>query len=170
MSRLGAHGPGGAVGLLAALLLAATAVGAQRVPAVPRVTPLVRADAIAERDAGTLQLGGGLVVPAGYQVRIAVEGGVGATARDGDWRPSGRLDATARFVLDPFREARWGLALGGGAGMRWERSEGPRPVALVVIALQGPATGRRWVRGVEAVIGGGLRVGVTLARPAPGRR
>ena len=160
MSRHGAHGRGRAVALLAAALLAVPALHAQRVPAVPRVTPIVRADGIAERDAGTVHVGGGVVVPAGYQVRVAVDGGVGATVRDGDWRPSGRLDATAR----------WGLALGGGAGMRWERAEGPRPVGLVVVALQGPATGRRWVRGVEAMFGGGVRVGVTLARPAPGRR
>ncbi|MCU0619038.1 MAG: hypothetical protein MUF40_03915 [Gemmatimonadaceae bacterium] len=156
--------------VLVGSLLVAPSLGAQRIASAPRATPVFRADAVTESRAGTVQIGAGVVVPAGYLVRIALEGGVGATVRDADWRPSGRLDATARVLVDPFREARWGVALGGGAGMRWERGEGPRPVALVVVALQGPAGGRRWVRGVEAVVGGGLRLGVTVARPAPGRR
>lgn len=145
-------------------------VAAQRIVPAPRVTPVLRADVLRESGATTLHGGVGVVMPAGYQVRVALEGGAGATARGGEWRPSGRLDATARFLLDPFRESRWGLSVGGGAGMRWERGEGPRPVAIVLLGLQGPALGRTWLRGAEVALGGGVRLGLVLARPAPGRR
>lgn len=154
------------MGMLAA---SATVAVAQRA-APMRATPVLRTDAIVESGATSVHVGAGLVVPAGYQVRIAIEGGAGATRRDTDWRPSARLDATARFLFDPFRETRWGVSAGGGAGLRWEQGEAPRPVALIVVGLQGPADGRRWLRGVELGLGGGVRLGITVARPVPGRR
>jgi hypothetical protein len=157
---------GVAVVTLAAL---AAPLVAQRVPPL-RPTPVLRGDAILESGATTLHAGAGIVLPAGYQARIAIEGGVGGTRRDADWRPSARLDATARFLFDPFRETRWALSAGGGAGIRWERRARPRPVALVVVGVQGPADGRRWLRGIELGFGGGVRLGVTLGRPVPGRR
>ncbi len=163
---------GGAAATLALALAGPLAgpLAAQRVVAPPRATPVLRADVLHEGGATSLQGGVGIVVPAGYQVRVALEGGVGATARDGAWQPSGRLDATARFLFDPFREARWALSVGGGAGMRWERGAGPRPVGIVLLGLQGPARDRRWLRGAEVALGGGVRFGLVLARPAPGRR
>ena len=150
-------------------LVVPAALPAQRAAATVRPTPLLRADLLADRGT-TLQVGAGLVLPAGYQARVALEGGVGATLRDGRWRPSARVDAIARFLFDPFREARWGLSAGGGAGLRWEADARPRPVALVTLGLQGAATGRTWLRGVELGLGDGVRVGATLARPRPGRR
>lgn len=158
-----------ALAAVATLALSARVACAQR-PAPLRPTPILRADAILEAGATTLHAGGGIVLPAGYQARVVIEGGAGATRRDADWQPSARLDATARFLFDPFRETRWALSAGGGAGLRWERGAGPRPVALVVVGVQGRADRRRWLRGIELGLGGGVRLGVTLARPTPGRR
>jgi hypothetical protein len=153
--------------LLATALALPPVLPAQRVIRA-RVTPIVRTDVLVDRGV-TQHVGGGAVIPAGYQLRVALEGGAGLTRRDGEFRPSARVDATARFLFDPFRERRIGLSAGGGAGMRWERGERPRPVALVLVGVQGAALGR-WVRGVDLGIGGGVRLGLTLGRPVPGRR
>lgn len=158
----------GVVAALLAVTLAAGPSQAQRGASLAP-TPLLRTDVLLDRGT-TLHAGAGLVVPAGYQARVSLEGGVGATRRDDAWRPSARLDVVARFLVDPFRQLRWAPTVGAGAGMRWERDARPRPVAIVVVGLQGPAEGRTWLRGLEVGLGGGVRIGATLARPRPGRR
>ena len=72
-----------------------------------------RADAIVGR--GTAAQGGaGVVVPLGIYVRLGIDAAAGATWRGDATRASGRVDVIGRFLLDPFRETRLGLSLGGG--------------------------------------------------------
>ena len=42
----------------------------------------------------------------------------GARSEDGSRGADGRLDVLARFLLDPFRQSRWGFSAGGGVSLR----------------------------------------------------
>ncbi len=146
------------------------ALGAQRAPVATgaaRVRPAFRADAILDRDVGA-QVAAGLVVAAAYNVRLALDAGIGAVQRPVATRTAGRVDLLARWLSDPFREAKWGLNAGGGVGLHLEQARAPRPVAIVTLGVEGPSDGV-WVPGVEVGLGGGVRAGFTLRR-APLRR
>lgn len=121
----------------------------------------VRADGILAQGA-TEHLGAGLELPLDAYTRqgIYVEGG--ATERDGSVVPSGRLDLFTRFLLDPYRQVRWGLSLGGGLTMPLNESRNPpRPNVALVMDLEGPITGR-FSPAVQLGLGGGARLGVVL--------
>ena len=135
---------------------------------VRRVFPSVRADLLLDRDVGA-QVAVGGAVAAAYNVRLAADAGVGGVRRAARWEPAGRLDLLARWLSDPFRQSRWGINAGGGIGIRVEADRAPRTVAIVTVGVEGRGDGR-WVRGVEAGMGGGFRVGLTLRRPASRRR
>src|SRR4051794_1029843 len=66
----------------------------------------LRVDAIDVKSvtSGTLHGGGGVNVPLGYYVRFEIDGSVGVTTRDSVEGTSGRIDALARFLFDPFNE------------------------------------------------------------------
>ena len=107
-------------------------------------------------------LGAGVNVPAGYYVRVGVDGAVGVRQRDGTTTSSARADFTARFLLDPFAEQRVGWYAGGGLtavhdGAEWQ------PFVMLVVGREGPTTGR-WRSAVEGSIGDGLRLSVVLRR------
>lgn len=146
-------------------------LGAQQVaPSAPahQVFPSVRADFLLDRDPGA-QVAVGGAIAAAYNVRLVIDAGVGGVRRVSQWASSGRLDLLARWLSDPFRQSRWGLNAGGGIGVRFEADRMPRTVAIVTVGLEGRGDGR-WVRGVEAGLGGGFRLGLTLRRPASRRR
>lgn len=156
--------------LLTALCSAPLSLAAQRATppaAVVRWRTAIRADALIDRDAGA-QLAFGVAVPAAYNVRVAVDIGVGGVHRPDQWRAAGRIDLLARLLTDPFRQSRWGVSAGGGAGIRFEDGGAARAVAIVTVGIEGTSDGR-WVPGVEIGLGGGVRAGVTLRR-APDRR
>jgi hypothetical protein len=135
---------------------------------LPTAQPELRADLIAHRDQTVLQVGGGVEIPAGYYVRVGVLGAVGprvisgSSLRDGLPAMGGRVDVLARFLLDPFRQTRWGLSAGGGLSLRADPGGPVRPQLLVAVDLEG----RRSARGVSPAfqvgLGGGLRVGGVL--------
>jgi len=120
-------------------------------------------------DRGVSQLAAGIQVPSGTYVRVAVIGGIGAAWQRGEAGRSARLEAQARFHLDPWREsAIGGYGLGGLAATwdsfeRWE----PRLVLGAGVELPG-ARGRGWA--VEAALAGGLRLSVMLRGALPDRR
>lgn len=156
--------------LLAAFCSAPLSLAAQRATptaAVVRWRTAIRADALIDRDAGA-QLALGVAVPAAYNVRVAVDLGIGGVHRRDRWRTAGRIDLLARLLSDPFRQSRWGLTAGGGAGIRLEDGGAPRMVAIVTVGVEGTSDGS-WVPGVELGLGGGVRAGVTLRR-VPARR
>ena len=145
----------------AALLLLAprASLGAQATDA--RLAPELRVDALGGRGTSA-QIGAGVQIPAGAYVRVGVIGAVGNRWLDGGYATEGRADVLARFLLDPFRQSRWGLSAGGGVSLLAHAGDRVRPNLLVALDLEGP----RWSSGVSPAfsvgLGGGVRGGVAL--------
>jgi hypothetical protein len=120
-----------------------------------------RGDAIVGR--GTAAEGGmGIVIPAGVYVRTSIDGAGGVTWRDGASRASGRVDVIGRFLLDPFRQTRLGVSLGGGVSVPYASGDAHvRPYLTAVVDVEGPVR-RRFTPAVQVGFGGGARVGVVL--------
>lgn len=142
-------------------------------PENPGLMPEVRGDVIFGRHAA-VQLGAGVQIPAGYYVRVGVDGAVGT--RIGETSPAtqrsvdGRLDVLVRFLLDPFRQTSYGLSLGGGMSLRAEQGDHVRPLLLVAAEVEGSRSTRGLVPALQVGLGGGTRIGVVLRRGAQGAR
>lgn len=165
-------GPLSLLCLALAMSVAPDEVSAQ-IPENPGLLPELRGDVILGRDAA-VQLGAGLQIPAGYYVRVGVDGAVGVRVNDAtsstQHRLDGRLDVLARFLLDPFRQTSYGLSLGGGMSLRAEPGDRVRPVLLVAVDVEGRRSRRGLVPAVQVGLGGGTRVGVILRRGSAGAR
>lgn len=151
-----------------AIIVVTTAAGAfapaaARAQRTPPPYAELRADAIVAR-ATSVQGGAGLEIPAGIYVRIGLDGAAGATWRDGRAATSGRADAIARFLLDPFREVPVGVSLGGGVSVPIGAPAGARsPYLTLVVDVEGPS--RRGVSpALQVGLGGGARIGLVLRR------
>lgn len=115
--------------------------------------------------ARTSALQGGIAVnvPAGRYVRIGALGAAGAAWANGEQRASARLEGVARFLLDPFRESRFGLYGVGGVSVMYDGFEHTRPNVVVGAGVEGtPRNGRAIA--AELALGGGVRVAVVLRR------
>jgi hypothetical protein len=99
-----------------ALLALSAPASAQSGPPLPRLMNEGRVDARISRS-NSVELGWSLIIPASVYVRTALTAAGGYVRRDQRWMRESRYEATARFLLDPFRQARYGLSLGGGVGM-----------------------------------------------------
>ena len=161
---------------LVALVVAMTAVPhavSAQIPESPGLQPELRGDVMFGRQAA-VQLGVGVQIPAGYYVRVGVDGAVGVRANATNLSTQhpldGRLDVLARFLLDPFRQTSYGLSLGGGMSLRAEQGDRVRPVLLVAVDLEGRRSKRGLVPAVQVGLGGGARIGIVLRRGAPGAR
>jgi hypothetical protein len=152
----------------AAILTLATAQTPLRAQGSP-VQLEARADGIfAATDA--IHAGLGANVRMGTYLRVGALGALGA-AFDGEGsHPSARVDATARFLLDPLRQSRWGPYGGGGASLRHESDAGWRGYLLIFLGIDGPTIGGRVDPALEVGLGGGTRVGLVLRGPRSGRR
>ena|SRR5436305_9971989 len=130
----------------------------------------LRVDAIDVRstERWTLQGGAGVNVPLGDYVRLEMDGAAGVTKRDSIHYTSGRVDAIARFLLDPFGETRWGLSIGGGLSALIAQSHA-NGYLVVVTDLEAPRIGRV-VPALQLGLGGGVRVGIILRPQLSGRR
>ena len=130
----------------------------QRVP----VAPEVRLDVIG-RGPPSVQAAAGVVIPSGTYVRIGVLAGAGATV-DGDDAPraAGRLDVLARFLIDPFRQSRWGFSAGAGVSLRADPGDRVRPRLLAALDVEGRRARRGFTPSVQIGLGGGVRGGVGL--------
>ena len=154
--------------LVALMVATSIAHGQERAPAQPQL----RVDAIDVRSIreGTVHGGAGVDVPLGYYARLGVLIGGGITRRDDVILGSGRADVIARFLLDPFREARWGLSVGAGMTVGYIAGEDWREFLVVVLDVEAPPVRRRVVPAFQLGLGGGVRVGI-VARPyRQGRR
>jgi hypothetical protein len=148
--------------LLAAAAGALRALGAQDYAFTPAVQWQARAEAATSGRGNGALAGGGFNVPAGYYVRLGLEGMAGVLSQGGGTRTTGRVDFSARFLFDPFAEQRAGWY--GGAGVSAIQSEREwRPYLLLVLGREGPTAGR-WRTAIETGIGGGVRLGVVLRR------
>lgn len=145
---------------LAALAVFGTsALAAQQQPSRPYAE--YRADAIIARGTAA-QLGGGIVLPVGVYVRFGIDAAAGATRRYGETFGSGRVDAVARFLLDPFRESRVGVSIGGGVSAPIGSAEPSQPPYLTaVIDVEWPRR-RALTPALQVGVGGGMRIGVIL--------
>lgn len=134
----------------------------------PRVQPEARIDFIDAR-ASAAHIGVGLSIPANTYVRLGVVGAVGQAWRNGESGGAGRVDALARFLVDPLREFRWAPYAAGGISAIYDGDQAWRGVLVGVLGVEGPAGGGV-IPAIEAGFGGGVRVGVALRRAMRGRR
>jgi len=138
-------------------------VGQGVAPASNRLLPYAESRADVIIGSGTAgEVGAGVQLPLGYYVRVGLTGAVGATLRDGDALTSVRGDLIARYLLDPFRETRWAVSLGGGVSMPYVDGDAhTQPYMTLVVDVEGPRT-----NGVSPAIqlglGGGTRIGIVF--------
>jgi hypothetical protein len=153
---------------LVVLFLCARPTSAQQsIQFKPPTYAELRGDVLIGR--GTVaQAGGGISIPVGIYARFAVDGAAGATWRDGTTRASGRVDAIARFILDPYRESPIGLSFGGGLTVPYTADDAHlRPLLVAVVDVEGTKHGR-FTPALQLGLGGGARLGVVL-RSSPAR-
>ena len=152
---------GRAIVASAALLAMAPTVARAQRQRVP-IAPEVRLDVLGGRPA-SVQGAAGVVIPSGNYVRIGVLAGVGATVeRDGVSGAAGRVDVLARFLLDPFRQSRWGFSAGAGVSLRADPGERVRPQLLAALDVEGRRARRGFTPSVQIGLGGGVRGGIGL--------
>jgi hypothetical protein len=148
---------GAALAAAALVLLSPRVAHAQR-ERIP-IAPELRADVIAARRT-SVQAAAGVEIPAGWYVRVGLLGGVGASFRAGEpTRAAGRVDVLARFLLDPFRQSRWGFSAGGGVSFRAEEGDRVRPTLLIALDLEGRRSRHGVSPAIQLGLGGGLRIG-----------
>ena len=131
----------------------------------------LRVDAIDIRSIqnGTLQAGLGANLPLGDYARFELVGAGGVTRIDDVDGKSGRVDALARFLLDPFAETPLGLSIGGGMSAMFGERLRPRQYLVVVTDLEMPRIAGV-VPALQVGLGGGVRVGLIMRAAQTGRR
>lgn len=150
-------------GVRVLLLVAALSTPAQAQATLDAgVKPELRVDAITAHSVTVVQAGGGVEIPAGYYVRVAVIGAVGAPVTAGASGLDGRLDVIGRFLFDPFREHAWGLSAGAGVSLRVAEHDRVRPYLATVVDLEGPRSASGIAPAFQVGLGGGVRVGAAL--------
>ena len=159
--------------LAASAACAALAAAPSSAPAQTRPQRLQlegRVDALFSRG-WAAQLGGGASVPLGTYVRAGAVVGAGYASGDalGSRSLGVRVDAVARFLLDPLMQFRRAPYAGGGVTYRSDVSSRHGLFLLLVLGYEG-APVRGVLPAVELGLGGGARVGVVLRRAVPGRR
>lgn len=159
-----------------AVVLAAAPLRGQSGPPLPRMTNEARIDGRWSRYT-SVEAGWSLIIPAGVYVRTALTAATGYTRREGEWERDSRYEGTARFVLDPFRQARYGLSIGGGLGLTnseglfsepdvlGQQFERWRPFLVLLADLelrQSPGL----TPAIQVGIGSGIRVGLVVRSAA----
>jgi hypothetical protein len=145
----------------AIVLLAAASPARAQQPRTP-IGPELRLDVLGGRPA-SMQGALGVEIPAGYYVRVGLLAGAGPTIqRDGTSRVAGRADVLARFLLDPFRQSRFGFSAGAGVSLRADPGEPMRPRLLVALDLEGHRSRRGLSPALQIGLGGGVRGGLAL--------
>jgi hypothetical protein len=125
--------------------------------------PEARVEALAARTTAW-QLAAGANVPMGTYVRTGLLAAAGVRRVRGAWNASARVDAVARFHIDPFRESPYGLYVGGGGSYLFDKGVPSRPRLTVVLGYEGRASKHRVITGAELGLGGGVRIAVTIRR------
>ena len=135
-----------------------------------RFVPELRADLLAgPRPAA--QLGAGAQLPLGVYARLNAVAALGLRLDHPGVSPvDGRVDLLARFLLDPYRQSRFGVSAGAGLSARAERGDRVRALLLVDLDVEGQRSGSGIVSAIHLGLGGGIRVGVALRRSEPQRR
>jgi CDP-diacylglycerol--glycerol-3-phosphate 3-phosphatidyltransferase/cardiolipin synthase len=164
-----------AVALAVALTIAAPMVleaqglpGGQGSDAPSTIRVEGRVDAFNAR-VDAVHAGIGVAADAGTYFRLAGIVGAGVATVGSTAVASGRVEAVGRFVLDPFRQSRWGVYGGGGVVARYDDGRGTRGYLTLLIGAELPGD-RPAVTAVELGIGGGVRLGVAIRQGRRGHR
>ena len=160
--------------ILLSLGIASRAVPAlaQSGPPLPRLMNEAQVNGRWSRS-NAAELGWGLIIPTTSYVRSTLTAAGGYVWRDQRWMRESRYEASSRFLLDPFRQARYGLSFGAGLGMTNSdglfgdpKSDGTRPqkwrpylVAYGDLELRKTAG---LTPAVQVGIGSGFRAGLVL--------
>lgn len=107
--------------------------------------------------------GVGLIFPFGYYVRAGAAVGYAVPLETRPAHDQWSADLIARVTLDPFREQRWALSVGGGLSFR------RRTFLTAIVDLEGPEKGGV-LPALQIGLSGGFRAAVILRRAVPGRR
>jgi hypothetical protein len=159
----------GPIRRLASSVALATATLAGRLDAQrTSIRPELRVDMIAAR-ATSVHAGAGLTMTGAGYARATIIAAAGVTSFRDSTGAAGRVDVVGRFLLDPYREMRWGLYGFGGLSALYDRFADWRGVLTIGVGLELPAHGDG-VWAIEIGFGGGLRAGATLRRSGRGRR
>ena len=142
------------------LLLCALASSALEAQTHPQ--PEIRVDVLGPAPY-TVQPGAGLTLAFGYYARVSAAAGYAIPRDTNAIADHWRAEVIGRFLVDPFRQHRWGLSIGGGLSVR------RRAYIVALVELESPEAGG-WMTAVQAGAGGGLRAGLVLRRAIPGRR
>jgi hypothetical protein len=145
--------------LVVSMLGSSRSARAQSLPS-SRVQPELRVDVLGGRRT-SVQGGVGVEIPSGPYVRVGLIAGAGERVGS-TTGAAGRFDILARFLLDPYRQARWGLSAGGGVSLRADRGDRVRPNLLLAMDLEGPRTSHGFSPAVQVGFGGGVRGGIGL--------
>lgn len=119
-----------------------------------------RFDAVLAPHAGAMA-GAGMNLRAGWYARVGASVSAGAVRRADAWEARQRVDATARFLFDPFGERRRGFYAGAGLAAERRADGHVRGLLLGIVGFEG-ATTSRLIPALEAQLGGGVRLGVVL--------
>lgn len=138
------------------MLAAAGALNAQT------LQPELRLDVMGPRPY-TVEPGIGLTAALGYYVRLGAVAGY-ALPVESSTRNRWRGDMIGRVTLDPFRQQRWALSLGGGLSFRRSTT-----YLAAILDLEGPEL-RGLLPAFQIGVSGGVRAGVILRRAVRGRR
>ena len=128
----------------------------------PHAVPELRIDATSAR-VSRLELSAGAVIPIGIYTRLALTAGGGMARGGGADRIVGRGDAIARFELDPLKQHGHGAYVGGGISLLGDRGPHVRAWLALVAGVEFKQRAG-WAPSVEAGLGGGARVAVTVRR------
>jgi hypothetical protein len=99
-------------------------------------------------------------IPLANSVRAQLVAGIGELIGGGDGT-SGRVDVLARYLVDPFRRARWGFYGGGGVSARYDEGEDWHGELVVLIGAERRLRARL-TPFVEIGYGGGVKLGAGL--------
>jgi len=133
-----------------------------------RIQPELRADGIFG-SANTYHAAAGVSTPLGNYIRVSLMAGGGVTVANSESTASGRVDIVGRFLIDPYRQQRWGPYGGAGVSVRRERDATGRAYLVAMLGIEGPP-GPLFVPALEIGLGGGTRVGLILRRSLTDRR
>lgn len=119
--------------------------------------------------ADAIHAGLGVATELGTYFRLAGIVGAGAADVGDETAVSGRAEIVGRFVLDPLRQAKWGLYGATGVLVRHDDGPGTHGFVTLLVGLELPSGGRT-VPAVEVGMGGGVRLAFVLRRGRLGRR
>ena len=152
-----------------ALLAAVSAPASAQQPRIP-IVPELRIDVLGVNPT-SVQGAAGVEIPAGYYVRVGLLAGAGATIEpEGTSRAAGRVDLLVRFLVDPFRQSRWGFSAGGGVSLRADPGDNVDPELLVALDLEGRRSRSGFTPSLQIGLGGGVRGGIGLRWSGRGAR